>query len=126
MQSDGFSGWGLLFLLIAYLLMAIPAYIVGVRRGVRQPWLAFIPYVGIWIVLLRSVGSSGWWTAIILVPLGALGLFLWLAFTIPSRHERSGWWTVAFILLPVVSYWIYALTLPEKPETPQLATLPAA
>ncbi len=116
-QSDASFGiglWELLIFLFVFVAAALPAYIVGVRRGVNDSWLAFIPFVGVWIVLLRSAGTSGWWTAIILVPyLGGLGLFLWLAFTIPKRHERSGWWTVAFIVVPVISYWVYALTLSD-------------
>ncbi len=108
----GISVWELLILLLLVALVSVPAYVIGTRREVDSPWLAFIPYVGPWIVLLRSVGTTAWWTALILVPyLDAFALFVWMAFTIPNRHERSGWWTPAFIFLPVISYWPYAFTL---------------
>ncbi len=111
----GIGVWELLILLVVVVLASVPAYVVGTRREVDSPWLAFIPYVGAWIVLLRSVGTTAWWTGLIAVPyVGALALFLWLAFVIPKRHERSGWWTPAFIFLPVISYWPYAFTLRDS------------
>ena len=101
----------ILALLVAWVLVFGPAYVMCDRRGTGEAWVAFIPFVGVWIALLRSVGTTGWWTLITLVPLGGLGLALWLAFNIPHRHGRSGWWTAAFVFVPIVSWWAYALTL---------------
>jgi hypothetical protein len=96
---------------LAWLILVVPPYIIGTRRRVAQPWLSFIPF-GLWIVLLRSVGTSGWFTLLLFLPtVGGLVVWLYLVFTMPSRQQRTGWWTVAFIFLPIASYWAYALTL---------------
>jgi hypothetical protein len=34
-------------------------FVVGQRRGVDSPGIAFVPFVGAWIVILRSIGRSG-------------------------------------------------------------------
>ena len=102
-------------IVVFYALILLPAYVVALRRGAHRPWLAFVPFVGFPIVLLRSVGQSAWWTVLILIPyLGIVVLDLALAFLIPKRHGRSGWWTPAFIFLPFVSFYAYAFTLPRQ------------
>lgn len=105
------------FILVA---MPLPAYIIGSRSAVSSPGLAFIPVVGYFIVLLRVIGMSGWLTLIVLVPyVGGLVLYLWFAFAIPKQHARTGWWTVALVFLPLVSYYAYALTLARAGAEPQ-------
>ena len=87
------------------------------------PGLAFIPIVGPWIAVLRSIGTSAWVALLALVPVASLGLGIWMAFTVPSRHGRSTLWGIWFIvpLANIVGFWVYAFTLPRPQFEPAAA-----
>ncbi len=107
----------LLIVLIALVVVPLPMYIVGSKRGVSYPWVAFIPVVGYTIVWLWSMDRSGWMTLISFVPIANLVFALWLAFGMPPHHGRTRWWGVALILLPWIGPLIYALTLDDVAGT---------
>jgi hypothetical protein len=103
-------------------LVGTPAFVIARRRGMKNPWVAFIPLFGVWIVLCESMGRSGWLALLALVPMfGGLILILWTAIEIPAHHGRSGAWTLALIvpIVNIVGYWVYAFTL--KRDDPALA-----
>lgn len=95
----------------------LAAFIVGKRRGVRRPGIAFVPLFGPWIVILRSIGTSLWWILLLLIPYVGLGFVIWAAFVVPARHERTRWWTLPFLIpvVNVVAFIVYALTLTPVP-----------
>ena len=111
-------------LLIAYVAVvpAIPGYTIGKRRGLTASWIGFIPLVGLWIVLFRSVGRSSWWllllvSLLLLVPfVGQLVVSIWMGLEVPTRHGRSTRWTAVLIvpLINILGYWFYAFTLPKR------------
>ncbi len=107
----------MLVLVVAlFLVLSFPAFVIARRRGLRYPGVAFVPILGVWIVLCESIGKSGWYSLLVFVPwAGPLALLLWTAVEVPHRHGRSRWWTLALIipLLNSVGYWFYALTLPR-------------
>jgi hypothetical protein len=107
---------GIVLILLLVFGWAIPAFIIGRRRRVRRPGVAFVPIFGPWIVILRSIGRSGWLAA--LVPIYVVGFILgiWLAFKLPAEHERSRWWTLALAIPAVnlVGFYAYAFTLKEQ------------
>jgi hypothetical protein len=96
--------------------LGVPAYVVCSRRHVPLPGLAFIPLVGPWIAILRSIRVSALATLLAVIPLVSIVFSIWAAFAIPSRHGRSALWTVWFILplLNIVGFWFYAFTLPRQ------------
>jgi hypothetical protein len=106
----------LLLLVVIPIPIGIPAYVVCSRRNVPLPGLAFIPFVGPWIAILRSIGTSAWAALLVVVPVASLGLAVWLAFVVPSRHTRSKLWGLWFILplLNIIGFWFYAFTLPRS------------
>ena len=103
----------LLSTLLLLLVVNWPAYKVGDRLGVPNPGLAFIPIVGPYIVIWRSIGSSGWNTLFLFIPLVNVGAAIWLAYTVPTRHGRSQAWCLWFVIprLNILGFWVYALTL---------------
>lgn len=108
-----------LFLLLLYfVVIPIPAFVVGQRRGVRWPGVAFVPVVGAWIVILWSIERSGWLTVLLFIPIVNLVLAIWAAFVVPADHGRTRWWALGF-LIPAVNlaaFWVYAFTLrPVEP-----------
>jgi hypothetical protein len=108
---------GILALVAVFCVLALPVFVIGRRRGQRNPWAAFIPLLGVWIVLCESVGRSGWFALLIFIPTaGPLALLIWTAVELPRRHDRSRWWTLPLIIPAVnlVGYWFYAFTLPRK------------
>jgi hypothetical protein len=112
------SGTEVAYFVFLLVIFPVPAFIVAVRRGVSYPGLAFIPFVGPWIVIFRSIGTSSWLAIGVVIPLGNLIIAIWAAFTVPVRHGMSRWWTLPF-LIPFVNYvafWAYAVTLPEQPR----------
>jgi uncharacterized membrane protein YhaH (DUF805 family) len=65
--------------------------------------VAFVPLLGIWIVLFEAVGKSGWYSLLPFVPyVGGLVLLLWTAVELPAHHSRSRWWTL-LLLIPGVN-----------------------
>lgn len=100
----------LLFLIGVWGLTCTPAYVVGQRRGVGRPGVAFIPLVGVALVLLWSIGRRGWMALLALVPVGNVFFWIWLMFALPRYHGRSLLWGVV-LLVPVLGWYAYAFTL---------------
>ena len=103
----------IVFLLFLFVVYSVPAFVIGQRRGVEAPGLAFIPIVGPWIVVLRSIGRSAWLAALALFPIVVIGLGIWAAFTVPAEHGRTRWWALPFLIpgVNIVAFWVYAFTL---------------
>ena len=93
----------------------IPGYVLAKRRGLSNPMVAFVPFVGLWIVLFESIGRSGWLGMLAFVPYVGVLVPIWTGIEIPAHHGRTRWWTaiLAIPLLNVVGYWVYAFTLPK-------------
>ena len=53
---------------LAFCVGGIPGYVLAKRRGLRDPIVAFVPLVGLWIVLFESIGRSGWLGLLAFVP----------------------------------------------------------
>ena len=104
-------------LLFFYLFFAMPAFVIAQRRGQKNAWAAFVPWVGPWIVLVESMGQSGWLSLLVFTPyVGPLVMIVWTGVEMPQRHGRSGWWRAA-LAVPVVNFvalWLYALTLDQR------------
>jgi ABC-type transport system involved in cytochrome c biogenesis permease subunit len=104
-------------LLVISIIGGIPAYVIGSRRSVSTPEVAFIPFVGSTIVLLRSMEMSGWVVLVSFIPLINIVFWIWLIFAMPNRHDRTRLWGVVFLipLVNIVAMWMYAFTL-ERSE----------
>jgi hypothetical protein len=112
------------FLVVGWLLLATPFYILGRRRGVEHAWAAFLPIFGIPVVLFESIDKSGWLCLLVLIPtVGGLAIWVWTAIEVPIHHDRSRWWTAALIvpLVNIIPYWFYALTLPREQDEDEFA-----
>src|SRR4051794_31856292 len=109
---------GIIVVLAAVGFFGIPGYVIAQRRGVSNPWVAFVPFVGLWIVLCESAGEKGWIGVLALIPIVGLALTIALAFKLPVAHRRSRWRSAALLVpgLNIVGYWIYAFTLPRGLE----------
>jgi Family of unknown function (DUF5684) len=104
-------------LLGVFFASSVPVYVIGRRRGLKNPWAAFVPLLGVSIVLLEATGRSGWLALLVFVPYaGALVLLLWTAVKLPAHHGRSRWWTLGLLVpsVNVLAYWFYAFTLPRN------------
>jgi hypothetical protein len=108
----------LVFFLAVCAFAVTPFYVIARRRGLRNPWVAFIPFVGVWIVLFESIGRSGWLGLLALIPyVGGFIVLIWTAVRVPAYHGRSQWWTLALVIpvVNMIAYWFYAFTLPHRP-----------
>jgi hypothetical protein len=117
----------LLLLVILFLLQAIPGYTLAKRRGVRGAGLAFVPLVGFWIVVFRSIGTGRWLSVLVgvvfvVLPIVGFACAVWAGIQVPVVHRRSRWWTAALAVpgVNLVGYCVYAFTLPtlEAVELP--------
>lgn len=73
----------LLILLILFVVVPWPFYLIGKKRAVSYPWVAFIPLVGSTIVWLWAMERSGWMTLISFVPIVNIIFGIWLCFAMP-------------------------------------------
>ena len=108
------------------IVFGVPAYVIGKRREVDRPWVAFVPIFGFWIVVLKSAGHNPWWAIVCALPVVGLLMWIWLAFDVPGAHGRSWAWVLALIVpgIGAIGYWFYAFTLPAP--APVTATATAA
>jgi hypothetical protein len=107
----------ILIFAVVFVVLVFPVYVIGRRRGIRNPWIAFVPFLGVWIVLFETIGKSGWYSLLAFVPyVGGLVLLIWTAVELPTRHDRSRWWTLPLIIpgVNLVGYWFYAFSLPRS------------
>jgi len=106
---------GLIFVFVAlFVVLVFPVYVIGRRRGIKNPWVAFVPFLGVWIVLFETIGKSGCYSLLAFVPyVGGLVILIWTAVELPTRHDRSRWWTLALNIpgVNLLGYWFYAFTL---------------
>ena len=89
-------------------IVCLPFYLVAKRSGVAHPAIAFIPWVGPWIVMYETIRMSGWLGLLVLVPyVGIVIVSIWTAVEVPKRHERSQWWTAALVVpgVNIFGYW---------------------
>jgi hypothetical protein len=107
---------GFVYLVVAYVVLAIPAYILAQRLGLAEAWAAFIPLFGVTIVVLRAIDRTAWFSLITIVPLVNVVFSIWLFVTMPAHHGRTRWWALA-LLIPFIGLLWYALTLPERSQT---------
>ena len=107
----------LLVLAAIFCAVSVPVFVIGRRRGLQNAWVAFIPFLGIWIVLFESIGQSGWLALLVFIPtVGPLVALVWTGVQVPGHHGRSHWWSLAFVVpgVNVIGYWFYAFTLPRN------------
>lgn len=57
----------LVILAMAVVLPGVPGFAIAQRRDHANPWVAFVPLVGFWIVLCETVGQSGWFGLLALI-----------------------------------------------------------
>ncbi|MBV8256350.1 MAG: hypothetical protein JO073_00885 [Actinobacteria bacterium] len=109
------------WLLLAWILPAIPAFVIGRRMRIVHSGEAFIPLIGPSIVLLHSIRRSGWLCVLGLIPYAGLIFFIWLACVIPGDHRRTRWWILGFLipLVNFVAFYIYAFTTTRVAEAPE-------
>jgi hypothetical protein len=103
----------LVFIAFYWLVPAVAAYVVGGRRGLDHVWVAFIPFVGATIVILRSVNHSAWLCLLGLISPISIVFYIWLVFVVPRDHGLTRWWTVPF-LIPLINlgaFIVYAFTM---------------
>ena len=112
------SSLALILLIVGvFVVLVFPVFVIGQRRGVRNPWVAFVPLLGVWIVLFEAIGKSGWYSLLAFIPyVGALVALIWTAVELPAHHGRSRWWTLLLIIpgVNLLAYWFYAFTLPRN------------
>ena len=102
-------------LAVISVLGGVPAYVIGQRRAVGSPGVAFIPGLGPFIVLLWSIGRSGWLCLTFLIPFVNIAVGIWLLFALPRSHGRTLWWVLG-LLVPLGMY-VYAFTLRQGHRT---------
>ena len=113
----------IIVLLLIWLGLSVPAYVVGKRRAVSSAVVAFVPFVGPWIVILWSIERSAWLVLLLVVPVVNVMLAIKVAVAVPSEHGRTRWWALGFLIpyVNLVANWVYAFTL----ETDTPAATPA-
>jgi hypothetical protein len=104
------------FFLLVTVAPTVPAFVVGRRLGVRRAGVAFIQFVGPTLVILWSIGRSGWMCLIGVVPLASIIFAVWLVLTVPRAHDRTRWWTLPFLIpfVQVAAFYAYAFTLERR------------
>jgi hypothetical protein len=100
------------------------------RRGLGAPAVAFIPFVGLWIVVFRSIGWTGWRLGVLVglvVLTPYIGLFVtsWAGVQVPAVHRRSRWW-IALLAGQNQTGHHTPIPLPKRDRLPQRRKLPSS
>ena len=104
-SADINGGAVLAFVVISYLLSALPLWFVFKKAG--QPgWHALIPIFNIYVTL-KIVGRPGWWLILFLIPF--VGFIIWIivAYDLARSFGHGAGFTIGLILLS----WIFLLIL---------------
>lgn len=106
----------LIIAVVLSVILSVPAFLVARQQGLRYAWVAFVPLGGYVLTALRAAKVSGWWFLVAFLPGGGLLVGFWIAKQMPKAHGRTRWWTPAFVFLPVVSWYAYALSARSADE----------
>jgi len=105
---------------ILAVLQGIWAYLIAKKRRADRPAVAFVPYFGPFIAILRTIDSTGWASLLIVVPIVNVVWAVLFGLTVPQKHGRTRWWAPCFFLSALfivpVALIPYALTLKTVPE----------
>ncbi|MBI4691468.1 MAG: tetratricopeptide repeat protein [Nitrospirae bacterium] len=115
-----FAGFFLIFLLIGiafYIFNSLCLFLIAKKLNVPMPWLAWIPFVQVWIIV-ASAGKKWWWIFILLIPIVNIVVFTYLWMCITENLGRNKWLGL-LLLVPVIGFiWmgVLAFSKGEKPE----------
>jgi hypothetical protein len=66
-KMQDYSAFSWPTIIIWYICFAIGLYFAGTKANTKNPWVAFIPFVQI-VVLLQLIDKSGWSIFLLLIP----------------------------------------------------------
>src|ERR1019366_10316382 len=102
MGQNAFQSIGLLFGIAAYILMAIPLYVMGQKTGSDNPWFAFVPILNI-VLMLDIADKDLWWIILCLIPCVniIIAIIVWMG--IAEAMEKPSWLGI-LMLVPGVNF----------------------
>ena len=122
--SSDFGGIspGIIFgiFLVSYLLTVYPIYKMYTLANLKNPWFAFIPFIG--QMKMYNLADFSMWTVLVLfiisiIPfVGALVVFIfaiWLNWTIAKNFGLNALGCILAIFFGIFVYWYIAITNKE-------------
>ena len=100
LMSSFFDGFGNLWSIAAYVLTALALFTIARRRGIRNPWLAWIPGGNMW--MMGAIADDYWLVAHTIVK----NRRKWLLGTYVAMYVA-----VFVAMITAITFWIYAVYL---------------
>ncbi len=104
-----------LFSIIIYIFVSYTFFRIAEKTETEHSWLAFIPFVRLWLIV-RIAGKSWKWFVYFMIPI--LNIFItWIVWgEVAKRLGRSPWWgrtmVVPFWNLIVLAVLAFEIHLP--------------
>ena len=119
---EGFSDFSWPTGIIGYALMAVGLYFSAKKANTKNPWVAFIPFVQI-IVLLQLIDKSGWAIFLLLIPVvNWILCIIWTVKYFKAFDAGNGFVAVAIIttilfpLMFIANILVFVVGLSKKYE----------
>ena len=90
----------IILVVTCYVYSALALQSMGNRYGSARPWLAWIPFVNLWL-LLEIAEFSPWFLLLFFVPLAnfIFGIVIW--WKVCENLGRPGWWAILMLIPPL-------------------------
>lgn len=107
--------FGLMVLLVVYVLHSLAIYLIARRLNHEYDWLAFVPLGNVWL-LCDMAGREWWWLLLLLVPFIGFLAMGWIGMGLAEAMDQPGLLGLLMVI-PVVSLlFLYYLTFAPRKQ----------
>jgi Family of unknown function (DUF5684) len=90
----------LVFILAAYIYVALALQTIANKTNTENAWLAWIPIVNV-ILMCNIARKPVWWIILCLIPLVNIVIFIILWMGIAEARNKPSWWGI-LLIVPLV------------------------
>ena len=100
MEAQSYQTIALISVLIGYIVIAYPLYVMGQKTDSDHAWFAFVPILNA-VLLLEIAGKDLWWIILFFIPCINIivSVIVWMA--VAEAMEKPAW-VGALIIVPFV------------------------
>jgi signal peptidase I len=87
----------LVFGVAAYVILALPLYVMGTKTNAKNPWFAFVPILNAFL-FVEIAGKEWWWVLLLCVPCINIIVAIYLWMVVAEAMNKPSWVGILMIV----------------------------